>query len=515
MMKDNLQKYTNWRAITESDYFTMFIKTWFAFVATLRELYSAISIFDSTVKPRGARPFTNEYKQEDLSAVANKINLEQFIDIVNSFYIQARAKVASVFPQYFFSTFYRINEDFHLSESEINYDDAAEEGAKKVKDRIHFDLKIVNRFTLSCNIQTNGIYNNTSYSASIKFSLDLKKIIENIDLINKGSVTEIGYIQSFYNSIDEQIKLEADDRIKSQIINKFNQPIVGIIIAKIQYCVNKIVENLSCNYNCAFFKRDAAENSYMILKQRPLLMFHDELSMRAYTMQQLESIRKKIKEDIFLWFIDFVIGLRNALFHEIINPLDEEWQYIFKNAYFALKEILDKTITVLIEKVIAKEIDDKFICDQESELYSQIKEQIESDAFILNNYDVIDDVESSEISIEQINFDERQFYVDKKNVSCELSVSILVKGKAVIFDYDRSVYDKEEDKYFYTVHDNLSFEEAEGIVRFDACFGYDILNLEDSIVLKSLKQLGSRDVQLNVDVDNCQLTPIYRDEYEE
>ena len=105
MMKDNLQKYTNWRAITESDYFTMFIKTWFAFVATLRELYPDISIFDSTGKPRGDRPFTNEYKQKDLSAVANKINLEQFIDIVNSFYIQARAKVASVFPQYFFSTF--------------------------------------------------------------------------------------------------------------------------------------------------------------------------------------------------------------------------------------------------------------------------------------------------------------------------------------------------------------------------------------------------------------------------
>ncbi|MCI9085254.1 MAG: hypothetical protein HFE51_02390 [Clostridia bacterium] len=38
-MTDNTQKYENWRAITESDYVTMFIKTWFAFVATLRELY--------------------------------------------------------------------------------------------------------------------------------------------------------------------------------------------------------------------------------------------------------------------------------------------------------------------------------------------------------------------------------------------------------------------------------------------------------------------------------------------
>ena len=38
-MSKDIEKYTNWRAITESDYVTMFIKTWFAFVATLRELY--------------------------------------------------------------------------------------------------------------------------------------------------------------------------------------------------------------------------------------------------------------------------------------------------------------------------------------------------------------------------------------------------------------------------------------------------------------------------------------------
>ena len=33
-MSKDIEKYTNWRAITESDYVTMFIKTWFAFVAT-------------------------------------------------------------------------------------------------------------------------------------------------------------------------------------------------------------------------------------------------------------------------------------------------------------------------------------------------------------------------------------------------------------------------------------------------------------------------------------------------
>ena len=31
--------YDNWKAVTEADFVTLFIKTWFAFVSTLRELY--------------------------------------------------------------------------------------------------------------------------------------------------------------------------------------------------------------------------------------------------------------------------------------------------------------------------------------------------------------------------------------------------------------------------------------------------------------------------------------------
>ena len=34
-MSKDIEKYTNWRAITESGYVTMFIKTWFAFVAII------------------------------------------------------------------------------------------------------------------------------------------------------------------------------------------------------------------------------------------------------------------------------------------------------------------------------------------------------------------------------------------------------------------------------------------------------------------------------------------------
>ena len=50
------------------------------------------------------------------------------------------------------------------------------------------------------------------------------------------------------------------------------------------------------------------------------------------------------EEKAYLWFISFVYRLRNALFHEIIDPLNDEWQVIFKNSYHVLKQIVDQNI---------------------------------------------------------------------------------------------------------------------------------------------------------------------------
>lgn len=42
--------------------------------------------------------------------------------------------------------------------------------------------------------------------------------------------------------------------------------------------------------------------------------------------------------------------LRNALFHEIIDPLDTFWQEVFKSSYMVLKEILDGNINYFFDK---------------------------------------------------------------------------------------------------------------------------------------------------------------------
>ena len=89
-MSKDIEKYTNWRAITESDYVTMFIKTWFAFVATLRSLYPDIDVFAADGKPRGDRPFTQKLKEADLIEISKLIKIEDFVDVLVKTYNQSR-----------------------------------------------------------------------------------------------------------------------------------------------------------------------------------------------------------------------------------------------------------------------------------------------------------------------------------------------------------------------------------------------------------------------------------------
>ena len=94
-MSKDIEKYTNWRAITESDYVTMFIKTWFAFVATLRSLYPDIDVFAADGKPRGDRPFTQKLKEADLIEISKLIKIEDFVDVLVKVYNPSREKIAN------------------------------------------------------------------------------------------------------------------------------------------------------------------------------------------------------------------------------------------------------------------------------------------------------------------------------------------------------------------------------------------------------------------------------------
>ena len=101
------KKYEQWKAITESDFVTLFIKTWFAFIAVLRELNPDVDVFTPDGMPRGDKPFLNAYKEGIMPFVQKNINTEDFAQELFTMYPISMQKVMAVFPQYFFRLFFK------------------------------------------------------------------------------------------------------------------------------------------------------------------------------------------------------------------------------------------------------------------------------------------------------------------------------------------------------------------------------------------------------------------------
>ena len=72
------RKHEQWKAITESDFVTLFIKTWFTFIAVLRELNPDVDVFTEDGMPRGDKPFLNAYKEGIMPIVQKNINTDDF-----------------------------------------------------------------------------------------------------------------------------------------------------------------------------------------------------------------------------------------------------------------------------------------------------------------------------------------------------------------------------------------------------------------------------------------------------
>lgn len=137
------RKYEQWKAITESDFVTLFIKTWFTFIAVLRELNPDVEVFTKDGMPRGDKPFLNAYKEGIMPFVQKNINTDDFAQELFAMYPISMRKVMDVFPQYFFQTFFQINREFSYEEKTVDLD---KDG--NLKERYQAKLHIVDKHIL-------------------------------------------------------------------------------------------------------------------------------------------------------------------------------------------------------------------------------------------------------------------------------------------------------------------------------------------------------------------------------
>lgn len=168
---------------------------------------------------------------------------------------------------------------------------------------------------------------------SVDYSTILVAIVQEIEE-RQFALTEAGLIERFYDKLFDAISnafFVEINSAKSSIPEKGNKRFLKVFDAMLAFCARALNAVKASCLNPEF----GAEHK--LLSQMPISNF-------LHNIEDGEEMTMADKENAYLWFISFVYRLRNALFHEIIDPLNDEWQVIFKNAYHVLKQIVDQNI---------------------------------------------------------------------------------------------------------------------------------------------------------------------------
>ena len=347
------QTYKNWKAVTEADFVSLFIKTWFAYISTLRIM------FPEAANRRGDGKYLNAYKDYYRASGSKKFVVDdQIMAAMEQVYREGRKVIMEQYPEYYFWDFYHVNEDFEYTFKDIPPDKS---------DCLIIGLKL-NRnrgtkwqFVISGFARFFGKYYD-EYNGNVQFQCNISEILESSSehVKDNPNESEQDYLSWLLREVNVSLTHSIVEAFKEHYESATYGKRVLIKIGDLEKRIIALVwQVFSLNAKDETFKTleemGLSRNIYELIQQRPLNYFQyhfdvDWMPQRELTASEEEWFHKlyeSLKQNSVLWFLDFVYRLRNALFHEIIDPLDEEWQVIFKNAYLVLKEIVDLNIATI------------------------------------------------------------------------------------------------------------------------------------------------------------------------
>ena len=190
-----------------------------------------------------------------------------------------------------------------------------------------------------------------TYNESIKKEIDLRPLISATVEKHRYKnliINEIQFMHDFYDAVMVEVSGILRHYLDETLPKKeFNQTVTGKIKDACLRLNSALRLRFEYNYRYPH-EVDAlvAPDSYAIIYQIPFNGFGRVGSENLYTLH-IGEYSPLIATKAVNWFASYVYALRNALFHEIISPLDEEWQMIFKSAYLLLKQISDICISCI------------------------------------------------------------------------------------------------------------------------------------------------------------------------
>ena len=321
--------YDNWRIVTEADFVTLFIKTWFSFVATLRELYPdrAKPYYEAT----GDKPYLSQYRKEFEKHYYFLLKYSDIEQELIRTYRRGLKMTSEKYPRFLVDDFHRINPAF----KESYVEDYGAPGGYSGKLRLVVRLSKDNAAKADI-ISTDKHFlskvkeNNVIASTTVQVDDILGLIIQNIEE-NPREIAETGLLITFYQFF---FRIVASDLISVLEGKKNALPDRG----------NKQVKQVYSLMQSFCMRASEAMKAQCL---NPEISEEHKLLIQVPTYEYTQSFGKlsDVEEQrAYLWFITFAYRLRNALFHEIIDPLDVSWQIIFKNAYLVLKHVVEANV---------------------------------------------------------------------------------------------------------------------------------------------------------------------------
>lgn len=295
-------KYKSWLTSLDSDNFAMFIKTWFAYLASIHELVNAClpeEEKDQVESTRGDKFFLDTYREKILNIIA--LNDIAKSNILSVYEISDRT-IKQSYPQYYFESYYK-----KINPSDFAKDDERSFGKDDYKLNIQINK---DEIFVGVLIRNESIKDriNKQY---VKIKIPLIPKEEELDVLKNERL--------FYQKVRTYLKEKLYKNIKHAEATKAFDEIRLKLDVVIQYITTE-------------FER---------------ANLHKLIYVKWCDKENI--VEKDIKE----WFHGFCYNLRNILFHRIIDPFDSDWSAIMKTSYQGLREMLLLNITEL-EKEAAK-----------------------------------------------------------------------------------------------------------------------------------------------------------------
>lgn len=349
--------YKNWKAVTEADFVSLFIKTWFAYISTLRVM------FPEAYNRRGDKKYLDAYKKFYKTTGYKKLIVdENIMTSIEKVYQEGRNVIVKRYPEYYLWDFYNINEDFDYTFKQIPPDksECLIVGLKMNRNRGTKWSFIVTGF-----VRLFGKYYGEEYNENINFRVNISDILNRspAKIVANPNISEQDYLSWLLGEVNYVISHEIIEAFKGLYTAATYGKRVMVKFQDLEkQAISAVWTVFSLNGKDESFKTydemTLDRNLYEVIRQRPLnyFLYHRDIEWRpvrdltASEEYWYKALFETLKTNSVLWFLDFVYRLRNALFHEIIDPLDEEWQIIFKNAYLVLKEIVELNINEINAK---------------------------------------------------------------------------------------------------------------------------------------------------------------------